>query len=1504
MPIPYYNTTPPTPSTKNNITDIAVTYGIRDFLLNKNLLPVYPMALSNSPGVARIGEPILDTMVGTGNVVVPFGLPLETNGVLRMEIAIIQNQFKNTDSTAEDLQVIDYLPKLSNPEYPNATYPQGTQSYPTKPTLTVEQYGIQAKTVEAGYRKKAGLLNLYLDTDSQIDTAAWFDQKPLPISQQVKGYLDTYGGLNLGGSPAIQASSVIGSILNGQGLGLAKGGVVTNYDVRSSLAGRVLGAAGLINDTKLGMIGGQQLALALANNAAFNLEQSALGALNAQDNALSLIKNGTLAGFRPNYQITVHSGTLGKIADYTSKILGFTLPKSYLDDSGSIFQNENGDIENIERANNMILNTGKGQVVALLSNVKASLSVNDSNGSFRSGYAPAYKDNKGQDAITNGILYAFDNGQGHLVNPLATSDNVIPDMNYMREGKVESSGFKSTEGFGGRQPQDYTHSNIKNPGFSWTSSNGDALNSNNEYDEYIGDKKSLLSKTQLLFNSKGMRNIVSTKGDMGVKPSQINTANGGGISHGSAVLSKGNFDENGNYVSISAATADETYCRSWTTFSRYEKVNNLIRSSGLNTTVPYRRHIENSTLDQYGFPKIAPYITDKIGLVEGGRLKNYMFSIENLAWHDKFQELLPVEIGPGDLLTRKRGRIMWFPPYNIQFSENAAVSWESNNFIGRGEPVYTYNNTERSGQLSFSVVVDHSSYTNSFRGNKGPDDNYVASFFAGCVEPSAKFADKLTVTELSDLSTRNITTPQMKVITPELPPEQFDFYYPNDCPDVETTLKPINGQIYENGLMTILYPLPTTAPIDYHTYTSGFSINSFVGGGTSQTAWNDFYNYGLNGWPNKVTTDSNKAFSGVTDPAYFPALKTYLETKCPHCVIKITSYASPQGYVDANNKLADNRTKSMTAFLKKTLFDGKTEDYISKRLKPQTNVALTTSQSSCVVSNDKKNPAPVDTYDCKLDRKTSVTFEFDAKLAAEETVTPDPLIKTQATQISTKITNRFYNEAAYFEQLTDDDYFVFDKFRDKIKYFHPAFHSTTPEGLNSRLTFLQQCTRQGPTLENKGANNLAFGRPPVCILRIGDFYNTKIIIDSLAIDYEPIVWDLNPEGVGVQPMIANVSLSFKFIGGSSLMGPINKLQNALSFNYYANTHVYDPRADYIAKTNEKPVNNNQKGSVTAGHDSSGNMTGQISVVNVSDLNPWSLYNDFIGFAPEVTTSEKDIQDSTPILDQIALNENQKSGTGEPGIGDFSLDNISINGDTFNIAQTSKYIETTINLKVDGSNNVIPPKNNFQVDFSLIHVVQPANAWTTESLLTVCPIDMSTKDYVVVKPQIINSVKLTPNGIETSTETKKYESKNVLKITGLDSNATTSIQNLINQYIGLTKCVSNTPAKPKPYIVDGKGTGLTQIDAEAAAQKDCIRRILKFINQTVGDIETLDAGTKTFSSNPNGDGYLCEITKFKGKVTPKPSVLDYGFRLLIEIKDITGGGSPKKITLTKPILISK
>lgn len=166
---------------------------------------------------------------------------------------------------------------------------------------------------------------------------------------------------------------------------------------------------------------------------------------------------------------------------------------------------------------------------------------------------------------------------------------------------------------------------------------------------------------------------------------------------------------------------------------------------------------------------------------------------------------------------------------------------------------------------------------------------------------------------------------------------------------------------------------------------------------------------------------------------------------------------------------------------------------------------------------------------------------------------------------------RYDQEYHFFKVLEAKDPVVYGSLMDKLKYFDPAFHSMTPEGFNGRLTFLQQCMRQGNTVSAsdgkfaKSANNLAFGRAPYCVLRLGDFYNQLIVINNLSISYDPLVWDLNIEGVGVQPLIANVQLSFSFVGGGDMTGPVRRLQNAMSFNYYANARLYDNRADRIER---------------------------------------------------------------------------------------------------------------------------------------------------------------------------------------------------------------------------------------------------------------------------------------------------------------------------------------------------
>ena len=176
------------------------------------------------------------------------------------------------------------------------------------------------------------------------------------------------------------------------------------------------------------------------------------------------------------------------------------------------------------------------------------------------------------------------------------------------------------------------------------------------------------------------------------------------------------------------------------------------------------------------------------------------------------------------------------------------------------------------------------------------------------------------------------------------------------------------------------------------------------------------------------------------------------------------------------------------------------------------------------------------------------------------------------TENANKNSLRYDQEYHFFKKLEAKHPDVFNSLVEKLQYFDPAFHSMTPEGFMGRLNFLQQCTRQGNTIgasdkNGHSANNLAFGRPPFCILRLGDFYYQKIVIRNINITYDPLVLDLNSEGIGVVPLIANVTISFNFIGGGDLSGPVRRLQNAMSFNYYANGRLYDNRADRIKREN-------------------------------------------------------------------------------------------------------------------------------------------------------------------------------------------------------------------------------------------------------------------------------------------------------------------------------------------------
>jgi hypothetical protein len=1121
-------------------------------------------------------------------------------------------------------------------------------------------------------------LNKYKGDVNDKQYVGQFINQTIGVINQKDSYLNEYGKLNVKNGQFDEAFNIVSSLVKG-GVGINKDGngigVVSNNDVRNTLVGRVLTASGAIGDTDLGIIGAERLAISLTNNAVFKFQRQTIGKVNLQ--LFNYIDNNSTNNrvIKENYEITIPDNWFGKGLDFLGDLVGFTSPKSQLGVEFFSFDNKLKPtlIGNIARANAMLDSTGKGQVKALFDNIRASL--NNSN-TTRQGYAPGYENRgeilfSGQDAPRFNV-YAYGDLNGEIIEH--------QNLGNHRWTDTDGSGFEGdyfrykTDGnsgnFGSATESDFIWAddkiNIdKNGGESLIKDADEIFGESPSESEtnslYNPNRKSILYKTKELFKKTLIQTMVNahvTNTEMSQIQSSV-LANGM-MSKGNAALTKLALSGEDNAFSDSS----KIYCRTWTPMDKYDEVADLVRHRALyKHGGDYNRNSklsEYSVLENTGFVKIANYLKDN-----NESSKRYMFSIENLAWigQDNTMKVNGVsepntscENGPFG------GRIMWFPPYDIKFSESTSVNWDKHNFIGRGEPMYTYNNTERTGQLSFKVIIDHPNHINVKEGNNvTKSDDHYASFFAGCNELEVKPSSKKLQ--------RSVPVPRIKpkeTTDPKVRPPVFSIFFPNDDWTYPTT----NPQ-YESGLISIdgvsnIRTIISTGsdgnkyikPKNYNNY-MGFTGNTstnpkkgplspiglpyneyndnkidykknpdgkYFGLGMtkadnpvigSRLLYIDRFNYGLNANrhdadKHNLTIPGNEAYAGCRwggwlaasdmdkdntnkncQVSYLTALKDHMKGPCKYCVIKIIGFASVQGNSQEvgasetekgkkNRQLSQQRADNIKKYFEENVIDPNDPNK-SKRI---------TSDVKGVGANDAygklfgggavcERESDQDILACKLDRRVKVTFDIDPELEKDVLVRDvngnvvyDEISMKTDVPIPNGMKER-YEECSYFQKVAEDDPFTFKQIIDKIKFFSPAFHSTSPEGFNSRLTFLQQCTRQGPSnyTESTKPDNLVFGRPPVCVLRIGDFYYTKIIIESMSFDYEPLVWDLNPEGVGVQPMIANVSINFSFIGGSSLDGPISKLQNALSFNYFANTGLFDTRANTNDSEYKKESNN-------------------------------------------------------------------------------------------------------------------------------------------------------------------------------------------------------------------------------------------------------------------------------------------------------------------------------------------
>ena len=1091
----------------------------------------------------------------------------------------------------------------------------------------------------------------------------------------------------------------------------------------------------LSQDTFLAQIGASQLKFAFNERVSQEIQQATIGAINldtiSDPFSASLLATGQQPFFIRNWKITVPENPVLAAVSLANRLTGTYFPVSFI--PGDYFDDDDPVNRPQMEAALGVANSLTGGLLAPIMNRYRNPSevfvANTGNGQ-RSALFSALDYNLYRPAYNRGIIGGLIAGASAAVNRLFNQDkaqssgyyvgsenaepsqidgppNQVPvnqfgvqqqsivygpqELSILYEGNEETIKFglkgKSYSDGGGTSGQlVWTSPKYKNnAGFKATVGGGSG-SLDDEFNQISGDylqyqstdiefrPGSILYETQRLVDSADQVQGQARLKHVGNAMNQVSKVFNDGykeMTKGSMVLSYTDQTD--------GSLAGLEYCRVFQKDTPYYTFADLQKSDGITKS---GRRFDYSVLDNTYNLNIAPLKNPGSTNIVDGKVKKYMFSIENLAWRTSdrsgftYDDLPVCEKGPNG------GRVMWFPPYGLTFSDDSTPDFNTTTFIGRPEPIYTYKGTSRGGTMSWTIIVDHPSAINTIiekqlnGAQKERIQSITDSFFAGCVKydlyelgikfnqlkPSDLFTyqqilnnPRLTAEEQTqvlqsipqDISTNTPGTATNVDTTPlvgaegttkkEDAPKLIDvtlseyegigFYFDNNCPECGSSQAIVASQPYDTWYNQYVANKPTylqQAPQKVKIGSDEFSGSSVPNFFTDVVEGNfDFIKKSLMPRIDKILSEGGEITIDMVGSASANATESY------------------------NDKLSQRRNNSVEQwFLKQTISGGTTTiktyaDSGKFKVKlvakgetisiPQTkkeadennisgDTTVTTANGGNILTapvncnievinlssqppavNSKSQIYSIPAMACRRVYIQKITGKEKEAPAVQDTKTtvvttsttnnPQVVPNTQTNSIkpepkltieqkikegiSKKILRSLFSECDYFQVIKETDPMVYDNIRDKIKYFNPAFHSMTPEGLNARLTFLQQCTRPGQTIPIIGpdgrpkyndALNTSFGAPPVLVLRIGDFYHTKIIPGTLGITYEGL--DLNPEGIGVQPMLAKITLGFKVIGGMGLKEPVQELQNALSFNYYANTEIYDERATATEDTSK------------------------------------------------------------------------------------------------------------------------------------------------------------------------------------------------------------------------------------------------------------------------------------------------------------------------------------------------
>jgi len=565
-------------------------------------------------------------------------------------------------------------------------------------------------------------------------------------------------------------------------------------------------------------------------------------------------------------------------------------------------------------------------------------------------------------------------------------------------------------------------------------------------------------------------------------------------------------------------------CRTFTIYDQYDNYNRVIKFNGNNEN--------NSVLRDRVLPRIAPTVDD----VEKDKY-NYFFTMENLALKD---DVLDCEKGPNG------GRWMWFPPYDVKLSDNNSVNWSDMNFLGRPEPIFSYQNTIRTLSLSFRLLIDT---VKNIQDVKPAIDNYYKYLYA-CNADNSIYKTKTIKKE-------NIIPIETKITSSTI--------------EKKTSISNKSKYYFKNDG----YVLNITTPV----YSTG---GEFASASTRNNTFLGEFNLSVNSLKelmvNKNVIEISMTFLGVATSLITQELSTEegkeynralgmkrADNLMRNIIAKYNTIRGDAPIIELpkfNPSLPASTTPGGTV-IGVTIAEGTVGPDESRKFSQVINgkkiklILATTGADNSKPNPDNDPLAKKVNDDNRIKQRYAIIESIDFKI---QTILTDTKVTTKKETVEEQVplnrgteTPEPCDDNLNLEFQNLDENTKFPTGFEKLNVFSPVFNSQTPFDFTKRYTFLHQLTRPSKLKNLTTIDNTVFGRMPVFVIRYGDFIYSKAIAKSINFDITDSTWDLNPEGMGAIPLYCNVTMDLTLLGGQSLAGPIDRIQTANDSNFIANS---------------------------------------------------------------------------------------------------------------------------------------------------------------------------------------------------------------------------------------------------------------------------------------------------------------------------------------------------------------